>query len=270
MFEMILFGLVVLSLVVILICKFVLPEISKRAEEPWYLDFARSFFPVLLVVFFVRGFVAEPFRIPSGSMLPTLELGDFILVNKYAYGLKLPIVHTKILETGEPKRGDVVVFRFPPNPTQNYIKRLIGLPGDVIEYRRQTLFVNGKKIETTKVEDYIQEGTVEANNQFKQLLPVGDAGGDYITSSILTKKTSSINANSGRWVVPQGHYFMMGDNRDNSQDSRSRAFTFVPEDNIVGKAFFVWMSWNLKSGGGFDFERFGKNIEPVKVEIKEQ
>lgn len=245
-----------------------MPEIAKRSEEPWYLDFSSSFFPVLLLVFLVRGFVAEPFRIPSASMLPTLEVGDFILVKKYAYGLKLPIVHTKILDVNEPERGDVIVFRYPPNPKVNYIKRLIGLPGDVIEYRRQTLFVNGKKIETLKIEDYIQEGDTKVNEQFKQLLPIGDADGDYISSSILlTKKTSrnfNINANSGRWVVPKGHYFMMGDNRDNSQDSRSRAFTFVPEENIVGKAFFIWMSWNSNTGGGVDFERIGNSISPEK------
>lgn len=265
MFEMILFALIMLSLAIILICRFVLPSIAKRQQEPWYLDFARSFFPVLLLVFLVRGFVAEPFRIPSGSMLPTLELGDFILVNKYTYGLRLPITHQKVLSINEPERGDVVVFRFPPDPTQNYIKRLIGLPGDVIEYRRQTLYVNGHKIQTSKVEDYIQEGDTESQYQFTQVLPTGDAEGDEILSSILLRKHSSLNASAGRWEVPEGHYFMMGDNRDKSQDSRSSSFTFVPDENIVGRAFFVWMSWNLGSGGGFDVERIGTKITPEKV-----
>jgi signal peptidase I len=265
-FYIILLSLIVLSLVVMLVCRFIFPEISKREEEPWYLDFSRSFFPVLLLVFLLRGFVAEPFRIPSGSMLPTLELGDFILVNKYSYGLRLPITNTKILEIGEPERGDVVVFRFPPEPTSNYIKRLIGLPGDVIEYRRQTLFVNGKKIETIKTDDYIQEGKSESQYQFTQFLPIGDADGDYVSASLLIRKKSHPNSNAGRWVVPEGHYFMMGDNRDNSHDSRSRSFTFVPDENIVGKALFVWMSWNLGSGGGFDFQRFGASISADKVE----
>ena len=269
MFEMILFSFIVLSLAVILVCRFVLPEISQRAEEPWYLDFSKSFFPVLLLVFLVRGFVAEPFRIPSGSMLPTLELGDFILVNKYAYGLRLPITHTKIMDINEPKRGDVVVFRYPPDPTQNYIKRLIGLPGDVIEYRRQTLYVNGYKILTSRLEDYIQEGATASQYQYKQILPTGSREqAEQVSSSILLKKNKALIHNgSGRWEVPQGHYFMMGDNRDNSQDSRSRSFTFVPDDNIVGKAFFVWMSWNLNTGGGFDFERIGNSIIPETVEV---
>lgn len=268
MFYIVLLGLIVLSLMVIIACRFVFPEVGKREEEPWYLDFSRSFFPVLLLVFILRGFVAEPFRIPSGSMLPTLELGDFILVNKYAYGLRLPILNKKIVEIGEPERGDVVVFRFPPDPSSNYIKRLIGLPGDVIEYRRQTLFVNGKKIETTAADDYIQEGESVSQHQFTQILPIGQVDGDYVSSSILLKKRSSLNSNSGRWVVPEGHYFMMGDNRDNSQDSRSRSFTFVPDENIVGKATYVWMSWNLNTGGGFDWKRFGTRISAEKVNIK--
>lgn len=266
---MILFGLILLSLVVILVCKFVFPNIAKRADEPWYLDYSRSFFPVLLLVFLLRSFVAEPFRIPSGSMLPTLELGDFILVNKYTYGLRLPILHKKIIDINEPKRGDVVVFRFPPNPSQNYIKRLIGLPGDVIEYRRQTLYVNGEKIPTFKMDDYIQDGKTRAQDQFKQVLPVGGAQSNKVSSSILLQKNSSLFANSGRWEVPQGHYFMMGDNRDNSQDSRSNSFTFVPDENIVGRAFFVWMSWNIGSGGSADWERFGTKISPQEVKAND-
>lgn len=269
MFEMILFGLIIVTLVVVLVCRFVLPDISKREQEPWYLDFSRSFFPVLLLVFLLRGFIVEPFRIPSGSMLPTLELGDFILVNKYTYGIRLPITHTKIIDINEPKRGDVVVFRYPPNPTQNYIKRLIGLPGDVIEYRRKTLYVNGQKIETSRIEDYIEEGESEVQSQFKQILPTGNAGSERVTSSILLKQGNSFSR-SGRWVVPEGHYFMMGDNRDKSADSRSRSFTFVADENIVGKAFFVWMSWNLGSGGGFDFERIGNKISPEKLVSESQ
>jgi signal peptidase I len=262
-FEIILFSLILVSLAVILICRFVFSDIAKQEIEPWYLDFSRSFFPVLLLVFLVRGFVAEPFRIPSASMLPTLEIGDFILVNKYAYGLRLPIFHKKILDINKPERGDVVVFRYPPKPKVNYIKRLIGLPGDVIEYRRPTLFVNGKKVQTSRIEDYIQDGETESQSQFTQILPVGGAESDLVSSSILSGYPGP--PSDGRWVVPEGHYFMMGDNRDNSADSRSRNFTFVPDENIVGRAFFVWMSWNLGSGGGFDFDRIGTKITPDKV-----
>jgi signal peptidase I len=268
MFEIILFGLVCLCAVVMLICRFVLPGISKRRPEPWYLDYARSFFPVLLLVFLLRGFVAEPFRIPSGSMLPTLEIGDFILVNKYTYGLRLPITHTKVMKINEPERGDVVVFRYPPNPSQNYIKRLIGLPGDEIVYRYQTLYVNGEEIESTAMQDYIQQGKTQAQNRFEQTIKSGDELGSSVSFSTLLNKYSANNANAGKWVVPAGHYFMMGDNRDNSADSRSRSFTFVPDENIVGEAFFVWMSFGTSTGSGLDVDRIGAGIKATKVDAQ--
>lgn len=266
MFEIILFSLVCLCAAVLLVCRFALPNISKRQPEPWYLDYARSFFPVLLLVFLLRGFVAEPFRIPSGSMLPTLEIGDFILVNKYNYGLRLPIAHTKIVPINEPERGDVVVFRYPPNPSINYIKRLIGLPGDEIVYRNQTLYVNGDKIESTQIDDYIQQGKTNAQNRYEQTIKTGDEDNSSVSFSTLLNKYSASNANAGTWEVPAGHYFMMGDNRDNSADSRSPSFTFVPDENIVGEAFFVWMSVGTATGGGLDFDRIGANIKATKVE----
>ena len=237
--------------------------------EPWYLDYAKSFLPVLLLVFLLRGFVAEPFRIPSGSMLPTLEIGDFILVNKYTYGLRLPVTHTKILSINEPERGDVVVFRFPPNPSQNYIKRLIGLPGDLITYRNQTLYVNGEKIESVAMDDYIQQGKSESQHRFEQTIKATDNDSQSVAFSTLLNKGSFRNPNSGTWRVPDGHYFMMGDNRDNSADSRSRSFTFVPDENIVGEAFFVWMSYGTADGGwllDLDIDRIGSNIKARKID----
>jgi len=267
MFEIILFTLVCLCAFVVFVCRFIFPSISKREQEPWYLDYARSFLPVLLLVFLLRGFVAEPFRIPSGSMLPTLEIGDFILVNKYNYGLRLPITHTKILEVNEPERGDVVVFRYPPKPNQNYIKRLIGLPGDEIVYRDQTLYVNGKKVVSTPMDDYIQERTTQPQYRFEQIISTGAEDGKSVAFSTLLSKRSSRNANAGKWRVPEGHYFMMGDNRDNSADSRSRNFTFVPDENIVGEAFFVWMSFGTATGSGVDVDRIGAGIKAREVEI---
>jgi len=204
-FETLLFSLVCLCAVVVFVCRFVFPSVAKRDQEPWYLDYARSFLPVLLLVFLIRGFVAEPFKIPSGSMLPTLEIGDFILVNKYKYGLRLPIIHTKVLEMNDPERGDVVVFRYPPEPTKNYVKRLIGLPGDTIVYRNQALFVNGNAIPVTTMDDYIQEGESESQFRFEQVLPIGDSSSKSVAHSILLRKhLLHMNVNSGTWVVPEG------------------------------------------------------------------
>lgn len=232
------------------------------------MDYARSFLPVLLLVFLLRGFVAEPFRIPSGSMLPTLEIGDFILVNKFNYGIRLPITHSKIISVNEPERGDVVVFRFPPNPTQNYIKRLIGLPGDEIVYRNQTLYVNGERIESTRMDDYIQQGQSQSQNRFEQTIATGAGDDSMVSFSTLLSKYSASNANAGKWLVPAGHYFMMGDNRDNSADSRSRSFTFVPDENIVGEAFFVWMSFGTATGNGLDFERIGADVKAREAGVE--
>lgn len=264
MFEIILFGLVCLCGFVMFICKFAFPNIAYREPEPWYLDYARSFFPVLLLVFLLRGLVAEPFRIPSGSMLPTLEVGDFILVNKFSYGLRLPILHKKVVATGEPKRGDIVVFRYPPNPSQNYIKRLIGLPGDSIEYRNRTLRVNGAIVPLSIEGDYLEFGHSSPFHQsYTQVVDTEDgAGQERVQFSTLLNKRPKREL-VGSWVVPEGHYFMMGDNRENSADSRD--WGFVPDKNIVGKAFFIWMHYNPLPGGSVDFSRIGTDIEAAKV-----
>lgn len=263
LFEIGLFALVCLSGAIILFCRYVKPELAKRSPEPVALDYARSFFPVLLLVFLLRGFVAEPFNIPSGSMLPTLEDGDYILVNKFSYGVRLPILRTKIMDTWEPKRGDVVVFRYPVNPDQNYIKRLIGLPGDVIEYRNKELFVNGEKMPLAQIEDYLEFNRQEPQSRFVQEVTVDDeADAEKVAFPILHFKGRYPRGPEGRWVVPEDQYFMMGDNRDNSKDSR--AWLFVPDENIVGKAFFIWMHYNRK-GGGFDFGRIGNNIKAKLV-----
>ena len=263
MFMVILFVAVCVCLLVVLWAKFLSPGLAKRDPIPWYLDYSRSFLPVLLIVFVLRGFIAEPFRIPSGSMLPTLELKDFILVNKFTHGIRLPITNTKILEVNQPERGYVVVFRYPPNPNQNYIKRLVGLPGDEVVYRNKRLFVNGTEVATSPLDDYIEEGKTSAQSRFEAKIPSsnGDTAAKF---SILLNKGYAGNS-SRRWRVPEGHYFMMGDNRDNSADSRS--WGFVPDKNIVGRAFFVWLSFGTEDGNGPDFERIGTSITAETVDI---
>jgi signal peptidase I len=211
-----------------------LPDEAKEkcAPLPWWSDFSRSMFPVLAVVLIVRSFIIEPFQIPSGSMLPTLKIGDFIVVSKFSYGLRLPVLGTKVLPVAEPQRGDVVVFKYPKNPSVNYIKRLVGLPGDVITYKDKTVFVNGEaqaqkleaKLPPINVETYLINETLGTVNH-----------------EIYTDVRASARSGSGEWVVPEGHYFMMGDNRDNSNDSRY--WGFVPDELLVGKAFAVWMHW---------------------------
>ena len=261
MFEIILFVAVVVCALVLLICRFAMPDIGRRQPEPWYLDYARSFFPVLLMVFLLRGFVAEPFRIPSGSMLPTLEVGDFILVNKFSYGIRLPIIHKKVVDVNQPQRGDIVVFRWPKDNKTSFIKRLIGLPGDTIEYKRRALYVNGTPVGNLQINDYIAFGESEAQNQYSQVIATGeikDGQPAMVEFSTLQKKSVRGSGREGTWVVPQGHYFVMGDNRDGSYDSRG--WGFVPDQNIVGKAFFVWFHYNTMAGGGFDFSRVGTKI----------
>lgn len=241
-----------------------MPQLSKCEPEPWYLDYARSFFPVLLLVFLLRGFIAEPFRIPSGSMLPTLEIGDFILVNKFTYGLRLPILHTKILAINEPDRGDVIVFRYPPQPSQNYIKRLVGLPGDLISYKNKTLYVNGERLTTSPLDKYLATGETVALEQYGQILPTQhDDAVSAVQFSTLINPHDNRATRKDSWKVPEGHYFMMGDNRDNSADSRS--WGYVPEENIVGKAFFVWMNYDSVKGSGLNLHRIGTKITAEEV-----
>ncbi|MCL7928799.1 signal peptidase I [Halomonas llamarensis] len=205
---------------------------EKLLKEPWPVDYARSFFPVLLVVLVVRSFIVEPFQIPSGSMRPTLEVGDFILVNKFAYGLRLPVVHTELLDVAKPERGDVMVFRFPEEPSVNFIKRVVGLPGDRIRYEGKQLYINGEVVPKA-----LLEKSPEASPQ-QLLLAEGMGDAEYRIYNNPRDPGPQLRT----VVVPDGHYFMMGDNRDHSNDSRY--WGFVPEENIVGRAFAVWMHWD--------------------------
>ena len=205
------------------------------AKEPLLVEYARSFFPVLLIVLVVRSFMFEPFRIPSGSMVPTLLVGDFIFVNKYIYGLRLPVLNQKIWEISDPERGDVVVFRLPSDPSINYIKRLVGLPGDTVAYRNRRLFINGEIVASEPEGPYNGEGQPGALLYNEQL-------GDIEHSILLMPGQRSLE---GTFVVPNGHYFMMGDNRDNSRDSRYRGVGIIPDGNVVGKAVRIWMNWEF-------------------------
>ncbi len=218
---------------------------AEEKKEPLLVEYARSFFPIVLIVLLLRSFLVEPFRIPSGSMMPTLLIGDFILVNKFAYGIRLPVLNTKVVEMGEPERGDIVVFRYPKQPTVDYIKRVIGLPGDKIAYYNKQVYINGKRIKQISLGRY--QGVGQGRNMtgalhFVEQLP------DVEHSILILEGLPSIE---GVYEVPQGQYFVMGDNRDNSNDSRY--WGFVPEQNLVGKAFFIWMSWDWQYKGiGFD------------------
>ena len=217
---------------------------GQEIPPNWAVEFSRSFFPVILFVLLLRSFVVEPFRIPSSSMVPTLLIGDFILVNKFAYGFRLPVVHTKVLGVGEPERGDVMVFRFPPDPTKDFIKRLVGLPGDTIAYRNKRLSINGEPLPLEALGLYKGEDASE----FDPALQFMETLGDTAHPIIVVRDRGSLNLEV---TVPEGHFFVMGDNRDNSLDSRR--WGFVPEENLVGKAFLVWMSvdtaeWDIRFG----------------------
>jgi signal peptidase I len=213
-------------------------------------DFCRSFFPVILLVLLLRSFLAEPFRIPSGSMLPTLLVGDFILVNKYAYGLRDPVFNYKFVALGKPVRGDVVVFRYPLDPTKDFIKRVIGLPGDRIVYRDKQLTVNGEPMPLTADGVYTAGGPVPGV-VYRFAEEIGPVEHRILVNPSRPPEDLDV-------TVPEGHYFMMGDNRDGSDDSRR--WGTVPERNLVGKAFFIWMSW--------DGERFRPNLSRIGNRIR--
>lgn len=217
--------------------------VDRLNREPLLVEYGKSFFPVLAIVLVLRSFLVEPFQIPSGSMKPTLEVGDFILVNKFAYGIRLPVLDTKVIEVEDPQRGDVMVFRYPSDPNINYIKRVIGLPGDHIRYTSdKRLFINNKPAAEQLLGDV--PGSLGSAVLYKEQL--GDV--EHLIRKEMTRYRIEP---SHEWVVPQGYYFMMGDNRDNSNDSRywddpqipSNLQGMVPDKNIVGKAFAVWMSW---------------------------
>jgi signal peptidase I len=216
--------------------------LQRLNKEPLLVEYGKSFFPVLAIVLILRSFLLEPFQIPSGSMKPTLEVGDFILVNKFAYGIRLPVVDTKVVEVGDPQRGDVMVFRYPSNPSINYIKRVVGLPGDRIAYTQdKRLLVNGQSV----AEELLGEEPRSLGRTLVYREKLGEA------EHLIRKQLHRNVRPSDEWVVPQGHYFMMGDNRDDSNDSRywndgvipKELWGMVPDRNIVGKAFAVWLSW---------------------------
>ncbi|SAK48703.1 signal peptidase I [Caballeronia glebae] len=232
---------------------------DDKLRQPWWLEYTASFFPVILAVFVVRSFIIEPFKIPSGSMVPTLLVGDFILVNKYEYGLRLPITNTKMTNGSPLKRGDVVVFRYPKDESVDYIKRVIGLPGDTVAYEDKKLTINGKPVPETSLPDYFDDERIGYAKQFEEDLdgrknailnnpqvPPFVVGADDFPF----RDNCNYNAQGVTCKVPPGNYFMMGDNRDNSADSRY--WGFVPDKNIVGRAFFIWMNFsNLKRVGSF-------------------
>lgn len=228
---------------------------NPEAREPVLVEYCRSFFPVIFAVLVIRSFLAEPFRIPSGSMMPTLLTGDFILVNKFAYGIRIPVVNRKLIEIGAPARGDVIVFRYPVDPSTDYIKRVIGVPGDVIEYRGRQLSVNGQPVAREPLGRYVGEGAsayMTGADRLLERLP------ERAHEILELPGTRGQRVPEGRWTVPAGHFFVLGDNRDNSQDSR--VWGFVPEENLVGKAFMIWMNWDFKAGG-IDFGRIGNLID---------
>jgi signal peptidase I len=233
----------------------------KLLAQPWWLDWTAGLFPVILIVFLLRSFLFEPFKIPSGSMVPTLLVGDLILVNKYHYGVRLPVINKKIIANHDPQRGDVMVFRYPVDPRVDYIKRVVGIPGDEVAYLNQKLAINGQPVPTKPLGDFYDEDSMRYVPMYAELLgsvehrilvdPRRPAffGGDQ--KSFPMHENCRYQPEGVVCKVPPGHYFMMGDNRDNSQDSRF--WGFVPDENIVGKAFFVWMNFgNLGRIGAFN------------------
>ncbi|ESQ16331.1 MAG TPA: signal peptidase I [Chromatiaceae bacterium] len=230
-------------------------------KEPLLVEYARSFFPVILIVLLLRSFIVEPFRIPSGSMMPTLLVGDFILVNKFSYGLRWPVLNSKFLALGEPEPGDVVVFRFPQNESIDYIKRVVGVPGDQIWYHNKTLYVNREPVHQIQLPPYVGEGAGKGHTGLRRAVEELDG----VEHDLLINPRAPdlpVGCNqlaSGPIRVPKDAYFVMGDNRDNSNDSR--CWGFVPEGNLVGKAFMIWMNWDgERDGFPIAFNRLGNLI----------
>lgn len=238
---------------------------APEAQGPWWVEYPKSFFPVILIVFFLRSFLVEPFKIPSGSMIPTLLVGDFILVNKYTYGIRLPVINLKVMDVNEPRRGEVMVFRYPENPSMDYIKRIVGVPGDTVMYRNKQLIINNVPVKMQADGEYTY---VESGLNYVYSRRFGESLGEHNYEILINPDVPDIQLAGVRsfphrenctydddWFtckVPAGNYFTMGDNRDSSSDSRY--WGFVPERNIVGKAFMIW--WNFN-----DLKRIGLSIE---------
>ena len=233
---------------------------QKILAQPWWLDWTAGLFPVILAVFVLRSFLFEPFKIPSGSMIPTLRVGDLILVNKFHYGIRLPVFNTKLMANNEPQRGDVMVFRYPPQPSLDYIKRVVGLPGDEVAYLNKSLTINGQPVPKIAQPEFFDNDSMRYAQQFRETLGSrsyntlnDDERPAFIpgASEFAFKDSCRYSVEGVVCKVPEGHYFLMGDNRDNSLDSRY--WGFVPEANIVGRAFFVWMNFgDLGRIGAFE------------------
>lgn len=265
-FALILFVLCVLTGILWVMDKAVFAKQRPAgAPHPWWVEYGASFFPVILVVFTLRSFVVEPFRIPSGSMIPTLLVGDFILVNKYTYGIRLPVLNTKVLAMNDPQRGDVMVFRYPADPTVDYIKRVVGLPGDKVAYQNKRLTINGVEVPVKGLEDYLHKDRAYYSRRYQEtlgevehaILNDADARADVAMALDFPGRENCVYNHEGvSCEVPAGHYFVLGDNRDQSADSR--VWGFVPDRNIVGKAFFIWFHADaIVPPKGIDFGRIG-------------